>query len=174
MQIVKNNVHMRVVAALLTLWYCMSVIGFGIHTCSESGRSFIVTFIEGSACQDIHPEHICDADLCCSAADHAAPACSCGHDHNDQHEMPCDDEDGIVFKAPSCCSNDYQVLTLTGGGHGEGNQRVSDVQIIAIHHVASEADIHSLALNSGLRAHSLPISQLYARDVRLSCNVWRI
>lgn len=172
MQIVKNNVHMRVTAALLTLWYCMSIIGFGIHTCSESGRSFIVTFIEGSACQDIHPEHSCDADLCCSAADHAAPACSCGHDH----EATCDDNDEPMFKMPSCCTNDYQVLTLTGGGQDEGGQqRISDVQLISVQHVISEADIHSLSVNSGLRAHCFPDPWVHSRgDIQLYCNIWRI
>ncbi len=102
-----KNVIIKILAVLLTVWYSMSVIGFDIHTCNASGRSFVVTFMEGLTCEDIHPEHACDQALCCT--DKTA-SCCCG-----RHDTGC------TIKAPSCCSNDYQVLDLTGtlsqGGH---------------------------------------------------------
>ena len=81
-------------AALLAIWYCMSIIGFDVHTCMSSGRTFVSAFTESLACADIHPEHHCCAGPCCS--DH--------HDH--EHEESVDTK--------SCCSNDYQVIQLSG------------------------------------------------------------
>lgn len=91
----------KITALLLIVWYSMSIIGFDVHTCSGSGKSFVVSFIEGLSCEDIHPEHRCAKENCC-ADEH-----SCCHSH--QHS------DGqIQISSKSCCSNDYQVLSLTG------------------------------------------------------------
>ncbi len=100
LQDIMKNVIIKVLALLLSVWYSMSIIGFDVHTCNGSGRSFVVTFLEGLTCEEIHPEHSCDKAVCC--ADKSA-SCCCGHRHT-----------GDTFKAPSCCSNDYQVLALTG------------------------------------------------------------
>ena len=44
-----------------------------------------------------------------------------------------------------------------------------------IPHVVSAADIHSLSVNSGLRAHCFPDPWVYSRgDIQLYCNIWRI
>ncbi len=93
---------------MLTVWYSMSVIGFDVHTCSGSGRSFVVTFVKGLTCEDIHPEHHCDKASCCTEK-HGS--CCSGHaeDHSD-----CPFCDGESIIAKSCCSSDYQVLALTG------------------------------------------------------------
>ncbi len=93
-----KKVIIKILAVLLTVWYSMSIIGFDVHTCSGSGRSFVVTFIEGLTCEDIHPEHSCEKASCCA----------------DRHESRCGCHDGETMRAKSCCSNDYQVLTLTG------------------------------------------------------------
>lgn len=94
----------KMFAALLVGWYMMSIIGFGVHTCSESGKSFVVAFYEEMTCDEIHPEHSCDKASCC-ADKHQCHGDCCGHEA--AHE-------GMVIKADSCCSNDYQVLELTG------------------------------------------------------------
>ncbi len=103
-----RNVAIKIFAAVLTMWYSMSVIGFDVHTCSDSGRSFVTTFIEGLTCEDIHPEHSCDEVSCCAENHHE---CCSGHaeDHSD-----CTFCNGVSLVAKSCCSNDYQVLSLTG------------------------------------------------------------
>lgn len=100
LQVMMRNVVIKVVAVLLAVWYLMSIVGFDVHTCNGSGRSFIASFVEGMTCEDIHPEHVCDPSACC-ADSHDDHSC-CGH---------CD---GTAFEAKSCCSNDYQVLQLTG------------------------------------------------------------
>ncbi len=92
-----KNVIIKTLAVLLTVWYSMSVIGFDVHTCSGSGRSFVTTFIGGLACEDIHPEHSCGHASCC-------------HDSRED----CCSHTGSSVKAKSCCSNDYRALDLTG------------------------------------------------------------
>ena len=101
---------LRFSALLLVIWYCFSVIGFGIHTCKASERSFVATFISGLTCADIHPEHKCDKGHCCSHASH-----ECCEDH--AHDGGCcgdSADDGMSLHAPSCCSNDYLALVNTG------------------------------------------------------------
>ena len=89
---------MNISAALLVVWYCVSIIGFDVHTCMSSGKTFIATFAEGVACADIHPEHHC---CCASCAD---------LDHHDDHDAPGHES----VDTSSCCSNEYQVIQLSG------------------------------------------------------------
>lgn len=88
----------KIISALLALWYCMSIIGFDVHTCSRSGRSFVATFMTGLDCSDIHPDHCCSHSDCC--ADHATGNACCSSEES--------------ISAPSCCTNDFHVLLLTG------------------------------------------------------------
>ena len=94
----------KVTAMLLIVWYSMSIIGFGIHTCSGSGESFVVTFVEGLECEDIHPEHHYTKGSCCS---HSHSCCDTGT------------HTGIGPKLG--CTSDYQVLALTGTVSDEKN-----------------------------------------------------
>jgi len=116
LQIMMRNVLIKVVAVLLAVWYSMSIIGFDVHTCSGSGRSFVASFVEGMTCEDIHPEHVCSPESCCAEAQESHSCC--GHSHHDQEcvidHSDCLYCDGSAIKAESCCSNDYQVLVLTG------------------------------------------------------------
>ena len=63
----------KIFAALLVVWYLVGIIGFDVHTCSGSGRSFVVAFFEEMTCEEIHPEHSCDPAACC-ADEHENPA----------------------------------------------------------------------------------------------------
>ena len=90
---------MNMSAALLVVCYCLSIIGFGVHTCTSSGETFIATFADGLECADIHPEHHCCGASCCSA-EH--------HDPVDEHGA------SQTIDTRSCCSNDYQAIVLSG------------------------------------------------------------
>lgn len=91
-------------AFALMLWYCVSIIGFDVHTCNGSGRSFVATFIDGLSCEDIHSGH--SHDCCGLVHEHELPCCS------DDHHCPrCG---GEKIMATPCCTSDYQVLALTG------------------------------------------------------------
>ena len=100
-----KGAFIKILAVLLAVWYSMSIIGFDVHTCKGSGRSFVTTFVEGMTCEDIHPEHGCSPRECCS------------HEHEHGY---------LAFSAGSCCSSDYQVLEITGA-FSEDNSRSSDV-----------------------------------------------
>ena len=104
LQIEMKGVIIKVLAVVMTIWYSMSIIGFDVHTCSGSGRSFVSTFIEGLTCEDIHPEHSCSHVSCCPS-EREAHSCCDNHHHDDKE---------LAFVANSCCSTDYQVLQLTG------------------------------------------------------------
>ena len=105
---------MNISAALLVVWYCLSIIGFGVHTCTSSGEVFIATFADGVACADIHPEHHCCGDSCCSEThhdDYERPSC-CSSEHHSESEDQHHDSQAIDMK--SCCSNEYQMIALSG------------------------------------------------------------
>lgn len=87
-----------VTALLLVLWYSLSVIGFDVHTCSDSGDAYIATVASGFTCEDIHPGH-------------GHSGCSCCHHHEA-------DDDTHELGAGSCCSDEFHVIIITGVKNG--------------------------------------------------------
>ena len=153
-----KGVFTKVVALLLIVWYSMSVIGFGVHTCSGSGKSFVVTFVEGFACEDVHPEHHCSKGSCCS------------HSHNAQH-----DSDGVCLKSKSCCSSDYQVLSLTGVMSDDKNG--ADHLSVPVCYVAASCLSFNTASYNDLQMSSHQPSGFSPGrmpDVQSVLSVWRI
>lgn len=109
----------KVSAALLVGWYIMSIVGFGVHTCLGSGKSFVVAFYEGVTCEEIHQDHHCEPAACCGAAHHESHEHACCSPHHDSPAEPAGHEDcqfcdGTTIMPASCCSNDYLALELTG------------------------------------------------------------
>ena len=101
---------MNISAALLVIWYCMSIIGFDVHTCMSSGRTFIATFADGVSCADIHPEHHCCGASCCSGHHHETSCCSSEH----CDEVLLEHNNAETLDTKSCCSNEYQAILLSG------------------------------------------------------------
>ena len=83
---------MKISAFMLVVWYCMSVVGFDVHTCMESGRSFVTSSILGTECEDIHPEHHHHHHDCC-------PGCG---DHTSSSDDDC-------VSTEDCCTDDIRV-----------------------------------------------------------------
>lgn len=100
---------MKISAFMLVIWYCMSIIGFDVHTCKGSGESFVVTALMGMDCADIHPEHDCSDEgrHCCDCGSH----CGSGH-HSDEDS----------FADGGCCSDDIRVLAFTGNRTDDSRQ----------------------------------------------------
>ena len=84
---------MKISAVLLAVWYCLSIIGFGVHTCQSSGQTFIAMFTDGASCSDIHPEHHCCKTKC-------------------HEQSQCDADCSIELQ--KCCSNEYHMIQLSG------------------------------------------------------------
>ena len=154
-----KGVFTKVVALLLIVWYSMSIIGFGVHTCSGSGESFVVTFVEGFSCEDVHPEHHCTKGSCCP------------HSHGSQHDV-----DGVCVKSKPCCSSDYQVLSLTGVMSDEKNN-ADNPGIMAYNcPCLSVFDLHADSYNVSLMSCSRQPGASPGRmpDVQSLLSVWRI
>ena len=100
LQVDMRKVFTSLAVVLLGLWYLFSVIGFDVHTCTYIGKTFIATVASGFTCADIHPEqhehHSCHK------------GCACGH-----HKHADDSQNGISG-VKSCCSDDFQLILLTG------------------------------------------------------------
>lgn len=165
-----KSLVMKITALLLAVWYCMSIIGFDVHTCTGSGRTYVTTVVKGMTCMDIHPEHSCDHHSCCGSARHAT-----------EHHHDCSGTGGechcLTVKAESCCSDDFQVLLLTGN-RSDDEHRQYDVCHCG-HCPCVEAMTSDIVafhpqdrLLSSLR---MPDKGLIAgRDLLSRINIWRI
>ena len=161
---------LRFSALLLVIWYCFSVIGFGIHTCKASERSFVATFISGLTCADIHPEHKCDKGHCCSHASH-----ECCEDH--AHDGGCcahSEDDAMSLHSASCCSSDYLALVLTGG-ESVNEERSGPVQsefALSVIDVASDDFQSNIPLQK--YRHKPDSGPRLNADIQSLLGVWRI
>lgn len=150
----------KVTALLLLVWYSLSIIGFDVHTCNGNGESFIVTFVEGFECVDIHPEHHCHKGSCCSGH----------HDHSVANSH-------ASLEAKSCCSSDYQVLALTGVVSDEKNSFEDLTSFVYSNYISSNilefsADVHDPRILSFYLADSSGTGRM--PDAQSVLSVWRI
>lgn len=148
-------------AAVLVLWYSLSVIGFDVHTCSGSGRTFIATVISGTGCEDIHPEH-------------NAPSCSCCQPESHEDGRAC----GEDLRTKPCCTDDWQAIVLTGVRVNEKDQLsgFSKFGYIALNHALVQESYRNLNLYSnGPRIfYRLASGSAVARSCQEIYGVWRI
>ena len=153
-----KNVLTSLTAMMLVIWYSLSVIGFDVHTCSGSGKSYIATVASGFSCEDIHPE---------SHDHHAHAGCSCCHSHESETTSQLD-------KKP-CCSDDFQVIVLTGVRSGQETDIHDGPVSVQVDNCMVSAVQSLNAFYSGLRAFYKPRSwDIVPRDVQVSYNIWRI
>lgn len=160
-------------SALLVLWYCVSVIGFDVHTCNGTGRSFLASFVSGMSCTDIHPWHHCGApDSCCPghAVDCRHSCCCCA-----EAVASCRETDDLVI-ASHCCSDHYQVLAVTGMQQEDAHRHYDECHC---GHCPCLADSYVSLPEAVARPCRLvrPVSgfgELFRPDILTSYGVWRI
>jgi hypothetical protein len=166
-----KNIGTRIFAFVLVLWYSLSVIGFGVHTCSESNRSFLTSFITGVSCEDIHPAEICSDSCCAKSAQKTT--CKCCHEHHVSHENEPISSTAEKFAAKACCSNEYQQIDVTGSGQGNA----MEINVLAAHAVCCYASsfIDNSFLHSKLiQTRCLSDQRLFLGELRPLLSVWRI
>lgn len=149
-----RSMSMKISALALVLWYVICIIGFGVHTCGASQRSFLTSFVTGMTCEEVHSSdsHDCEGDHCCS------------HAHEDEED--CED-----------CEDEYMNLEVTGTPQSSENDINVECQTIPVlYGVPAVADICAPLLNLEiLRIMSLPDSGLIASgDIQSVLGIWRI
>ncbi len=157
-----RNAVRKYCSALLVLWYCISVIGFDVHTCKGDGRSFLATVVSGMSCSDIHPGHEC-------AAEHSR--CCHGHD--------CCSSAGDAGESLSsdCCMDNYQVLLLTGTCPEDSHRHYDECH--CGHCPCVDMPSLSSSLDRPLEAacltsHGSVLAEPVQRPVSVRFGVWRI
>ena len=141
---------MKISAILLVVWYCLSIIGFDVHTCSETGDSFVHVSFTSHSCHDIHDDH-CDSD--------------CDTHCEEPQEHHHDDD---------CCEDEYQVISLTGlRSDDEGKDFIHGNLCPAISYTEFEACTF-YADNTDHKCFEEPDSGLIVADVQPLLSVWRI
>ena len=131
-----------------------------MHTCSESRRTFLTSFISGMECEDVHPSERCKASCCAH--------------HSSEESTEEQSDEGVKFCKKNCCSNDYQQIELTGSGDASGSERsVDHIALVALC-VNPSFDYQSVASFKMLLARKLPDCDLYMGELRPLLSVWRI
>ena len=169
-----KNLLTSLTAVLLVIWYSLSVIGFDVHTCIGSGETYVATVIGGTTCDDIHPENHAEACQCCH---HGLGSCqAAGH----EGIQGADDTDGTFsteIAARPCCSDDWQVILLTGCKTQEKHSHFNGchcgyfpcITDISKGNTHFRTDIHSL-----LAFYNPDSGSLAPFDVQRSYNIWRL
>ena len=153
-----KRVFTSLTASLFVLWYLLSVIGFGVHTCTSTGETYIATVATGFACEDLHP----------ARHTHAACHSCCGCHHEDGTETV-----GAVG-LKSCCVAEFQVITLTGTRAYEKSQMFDN----PVDSVVTMIDESVSSWSSGYFSYNIfpkPRSLIGpSRDYQVSYGIWRI
>lgn len=168
-----KGIMTKICAVLLAVWYCMSIIGFDVHTCNGTGRTFVATFAEGLTCADIHPEHHC-AHGHCRAAGHT----ECCHEDCCSHtEHACGHEGGSELNSPSCCSDSYQSILLTGFRTGDNHRHYDECHCGGCPCVIQEYLCGLTPAGhaaSDMHFHIPDPGYIVPCDVQVAFSVWRI
>ena len=100
-----KSMFLKYISALLAVWYCMSIIGFDVHSCTSTGNIFVNSVLGGITCDDIHPDHDCSGHgSCCKS--HKC----CDHKTEDD----CCTDEIEVLDSESVLTSDDDVCFLCG------------------------------------------------------------
>lgn len=161
-----RKMFVKYASVLLVLWYSLSIIGFDVHSCKSTGEVFVASLAGGVSCEDIHPEHSCKSHggCCCH---HENESCCAGHEteHADSHVAKED-----------CCSNDLQVLQLTGVQMSDNERfgaNVHDCQPIFDVDLAMELAIPTLQ-KSFIKYLEHPDPGVVTPDRQAFLSIWRV
>lgn len=152
-------VFLKYVSVLMAMWYCLSIIGFDVHSCTVTGSTFVNSVLNGTTCEEVHPEH----DCCChGSCCHTA----CGHDHSSPSAETVDEND-------DCCTNEIEVLD------SEGVTTVEDYAFDVLDATSVlafvENDYNSLLHSEAATVLYVPDSGHYRQpDLLAVLSIWRI
>ena len=166
----------RVFAAVLVVWYSLSIIGFGVHTCSESNRSFLTSFISGISCEDIHPAELC-GKACCEKDAHKH-VCTCSCNHSAEVASKTDTEPASsgapMFAQKKCCSDIYQQIEITGSSQNSGAEQGLMPVCLGYCTDLSSILLNPLVHSKEIQARALPDLIVSMAKLRPLLSIWRI
>lgn len=154
-----KSVFLKYVSALMALWYCLSIIGFDVHSCTVTGSTFVNSVLNGTTCEEVHPEH----DCCCHGS-----CChnACSHDHDLPSSENVDDND-------DCCTNEIEVLESEGVTTADDN--ASGMFDVASVLAFVENDYNTLLRTEAATISGRPDSGYYRQpDILAVLSIWRI
>ena len=154
-----KKVVLKYISALLAVWYCMSIIGFDIHSCTVTGNTFVNSILSGITCDDIHPEHDC-----CGHGGCCQPHKCCGCE-TPAADTSLDNED--------CCTNDIEVLDseVVASSDDDNTGKVCASSLFAF--VENDYSTHLYAAVQ--QVPFLPDSWSWKKpDKQAVLNIWRI
>ena len=149
-----KNILMKISAMLFAIWYCLSIIGFDVHTCSETGSSFVHMSFTSHSCHEIHDDH-------------------CDHEHGHDCDNHCEDAEEHHHD-DDCCEDEYQVISLTGL-RSDDDSKDSFQNVVCPCIFDSERATFSLYADlSDCRYLEEPDSGLIVPDAQAYFAIWRI
>ena len=171
-----KNIGTRIFAAILVIWYSLSIIGFGVHTCSESNRSFLTSFISGISCEDVHPAEVC-GKACCETETHNH-VCKCCSDHSYGVAPKAASEpvssDAPKFAQKKCCSYDYQQIEITGSSQISGTEQGLMPVCLGYSADLSSISLSTFAFSKDIQARALSCRGIPMAKLRPLLSIWRI
>lgn len=195
---------MKYLSILMAVWYCLSIIGFDVHSCTVTGESFLASTYLGTSCKEIHPEHSCqDHGSCCQHHQLSCqtPSCvqtsscvhvscshaSCGHTPSCCQTLSCSHascscshtascrHDGAAVGESKCCTSDIHMLTTVSLTSMDGQRHYGEWNSS---HCPCLLHLMSevVPYHYGSSEHTflLPDSGLRAPDRQAILNIWRI
>lgn len=149
-----KNLVLKYASALLAVWYCLSIIGFDVHSCEATGDVFVNSILTGTSCDDIHPEdECCEHGTCCG--NHGS---SC-----------CDDQQ----KDDDCCTNQIEVLDDVVVTNADEDEAAQFSETLSCMFVESNYDV--LVFSESIEFSYEPDSgHVTLPDCQAVLNIWRI
>ncbi len=162
-----KNMVLKYVSALLAVWYCMSIIGFDIHSCKATGNVFVNSVLSGTTCDDIHPEHDCDGHKSCCSSHSSACTSSCCH------SVPSTASESICSEDEDCCTNQIEVLESEGVAVS-GDETCCQLTATLAFSYSDNNDRLPHSLNVAHKVYYPALGHICRLDSQAILNIWRI
>lgn len=163
----------KIVTALLTLYYLLSLCGFNVHHDTVCGRSYLTLLYLGTDCSDIHPDSSC----CQHSGTCTHSACSqhsevCTHSNCGKHSGDCGNSKGceIAGAFNGHCNHCFNESGIADDTADLRSERIRDREPMAA--LATRLNDNTLRKNpsafaaeafkrqDGGRLHAIPLSML--------------
>lgn len=163
----------KIVTALLTLYYLLSLCGFNVHHDTVCGKSYLTLLYLGTDCSDIHPDSSC----CQHSGNCTHSACSqhsevCTHSNCGKHSGDCGNSKGreIAGAFSGHCNHCFNESGIADDTADLRSGRIRDREPLAA--LATRLNDNTLRKNpsafsaeafkrqDGGRLHAIPLSML--------------